>query len=219
MPVRSRCLPSTGSRLAVAHRRHEQHVRAFLARTHVEILVGTVLQNRRRKRPKRLAELDLQVHHRLHLRAPRVADDAARSERARTELHATLKPADDLLPRDQVGHGLAERLVRVEFTIDGPDAVEERADLRVDRARAQQRPVLRVARTRHARLVEQLMPDEQRDAQRPPGIAGRRLNPDVLKRAFAQDAPVARRSSARRRRPGRDCASRSRRARAVRSAA
>ena len=33
---------------------------------------------------------------RLHPRAPRVAEDAARAERARAELHAAVEPADDL---------------------------------------------------------------------------------------------------------------------------
>ena len=35
------------------------------------------------------------------------------------------------------------------------------------------------------------MPEAQRHAERAAGIAGRRLNPDLLERAFAQDAAVA----------------------------
>ena len=40
-------------------------------------------------------------------------------------------------------------------------------------------------------LLEQLMPDEQRRAQRAAGVARGRLNPDVLERPLAQDAAVA----------------------------
>ena len=42
-----------------------------------------------------------------------------------------------------------------------------------------------------ARLVEQLVPDEQRRAERAAGVAGGRLDPDVLERPLAQDAAVA----------------------------
>src|SRR5438105_7942808 len=35
------------------------------------------------------------------------------------------------------------------------------------------------------------MPDAQRDAERAAGIAGRRLNPDLVEDPLAQDAPVA----------------------------
>ena len=34
------------------------------------------------------------------------------------------------------------------------------------------------------------MPDQQRHAERPAGVPGRRLNPDVLKRPFPQDPAV-----------------------------
>ncbi len=56
-------------------------------------------QHARREGTEALAELDLQVHHRLHLRRARVAEDAAAAERARAELHPALEPADDLAPR------------------------------------------------------------------------------------------------------------------------
>ena len=42
-----------------------------------------------------------------------------------------------------------------------------------------------------ARLRQHLMPDQQRRAERAAGVAGRRLNPDLLERAFAQDPAVA----------------------------
>ena len=41
-----------------------------------------------------------------------------------------------------------------------------------------------------ARPVEELVPDEERGAERAAGVAGRGLNPDALERPFAQDAAV-----------------------------
>ena len=56
---------------------HQQHVGALLVRLQLEILAGPIAEHDRRKRTKRLAELDLQVHHLLHVTAPRIAEDAA----------------------------------------------------------------------------------------------------------------------------------------------
>ena len=82
--------------LLVAHRCHEQHVGALLTGVHLEPLIDTFSKHRRREGSERLAELDLQVHHRLHLLASRVTQNAPRAQRSRSKLHATLKPPDDL---------------------------------------------------------------------------------------------------------------------------
>ncbi len=47
-----------------------------------------------------------------------------------------------------------------------------------------------VVAVHRARLVVILVPGDQRRAQRTAGIAGRRLDPDVLERPFAQDAAI-----------------------------
>ena len=57
--------------------------------------------------------------------------------------------------------------------------------------RAEQRPVLGVRSPDLAGIVEELVPDEQRHAQRAAGVPRRRLDPDVVERPLAQDAPVA----------------------------
>ena len=54
-----------------------------------------------------------------------------------------------------------------------------------------------------AGLLEELVPDEQRHAQRAAGVAGRGLDPDVLERRPRAGSGRCRRSSAPRRRPGR----------------
>src|SRR6185312_3484689 len=61
----------------------------------LEVVAALFAQDARGERTEGLAELDLEVHRRLHRRRARVAEDAARPERARAELHAPLEPADD----------------------------------------------------------------------------------------------------------------------------
>ena len=82
----------------------EQHVGAV----GIEIEpVGDILaQHRRRERPETLAVLDLEVEVLLHRGRARIAEDRARAERARAELHAALEPADGLF----VGQRLRGRL-------------------------------------------------------------------------------------------------------------
>ena len=48
----------------------------------------------------------------LHLGIPRIGEDAAIAERARTEFGATLKPSDDLTLRQHLGGFGADVLVR-----------------------------------------------------------------------------------------------------------
>src|SRR5262245_30253251 len=74
--------------------RHQQHVRALAVE--LEILRDVFRQHRGRERPERLAVLDLEVERLLHARRARVAEDRARAERARAELHAALEPAERL---------------------------------------------------------------------------------------------------------------------------
>ena len=83
----------------VVDRRYEQHIRAFLALRHVEVLARAVLQHGWCEWTERFAELDFSVHHRLHVPAAWVADDATRTERAWPELHPSLKPPDHLFVR------------------------------------------------------------------------------------------------------------------------
>ena len=54
----------------------------------------------------------------------------------------------------------------------------------------EQGAVLRVRGLRLPRLVQVVMPDEQRRTERAAGIACGRLNPDVLERPLAEQTPV-----------------------------
>ena len=95
--------------LVVAHGRHDEHVRTVVLRRDVEELARVLAQHDRRKRPERLAKLDLQVHHRLHVRRARVADNRAVAQRTRPELHPALKQAHHLLSGDQAGNLIGEQ--------------------------------------------------------------------------------------------------------------
>ena len=180
-----------GTRCCVEHGRDQQHVRALLSRLELEPAMRLVLQHTRRERPEALAELDLEVHRRLHLRRPRIAEDAARAERARPELHPALEPADDLLRFQQIGD--ARRRVGVARRRDGTSRRRGRGTRRSrsdENAGPRKLPCWRSIEPVCPRLVEQLVPDEQRRAQRAAGVAGRRLNPDVVERPLAQQPAV-----------------------------
>ena len=72
--------------------------------------VGDVFaQHRGRERPERFAILDLEIERRLHRGRARIAEDRAGAERARSEFHAPLEPADRLA----VGEALAARSISV----------------------------------------------------------------------------------------------------------
>ncbi len=76
----------------LGHGMHQQHVgRNAIV---VEVLSAVFGQNRRRKGPERFAVLDFQIQLLLHLGIARVAQDAATTQGARAELHASLHPAD-----------------------------------------------------------------------------------------------------------------------------
>ena len=180
-----------GQALPCVHRRDDQHVGAVLAGPHVDVLVDVLPEDRGRERPEALAKLDLEVHHRLHVPVAGVAQDAARAERPRTELHAPLEPSHHLAGGDAARHLVTDRGVVRQAPGGGPDASEKRSDLLVVERGTEQRSGLAVARLNHARLVEQLVPDEPRRAERSPRIAGRGLNPDALERSLLQDPAVA----------------------------
>ena len=71
----------------------------------VEVGRGRLLQRAWRKRSKRLTVLDFGIQRVLHGGVRGVSQDAARPERTRPELHASLEPADDIVLRQQTGHG------------------------------------------------------------------------------------------------------------------
>ena len=81
-------------------RRDQQHVGRLDVQ--FKIIRHALAADNRRKRPERLAEFHLQIHHRLHFWRTRVAENRAVAERARAEFHPALKPADDFFRFQQV---------------------------------------------------------------------------------------------------------------------
>src|SRR5206468_12868907 len=98
-----------------------------------------------RERPEALAVLDLEVHHRLHLRTARVADDRAAAERPRPELHPPLAEADDVLAGDHLGDPAGPILVR-HLLVGIAVGVEVLPRLLARELGAEQRPLHGVAR-------------------------------------------------------------------------
>ena len=183
---------STGTAAVLEHRRDQEHVRALLARLQVEPLGGALAEHGRGERPEALAELDLEVHRRLHGRRARVAQDAARAQGPRAELHPALEPADDLAVGQQAGDVVEQLGLVVEPPArTAPCAARDRSTSSVVKLGPEEAPLLGSrGRSGRAGLVQELVPDEQRRAQRAAGIAGGRLDPDVVEVALAEQPAV-----------------------------
>jgi hypothetical protein len=172
------------------HGSHEQHVGTFLAHLRVEPLVDMFFQDRRREGPEAFAELHLVIDGRLHRRLAWIGENAARAESARPELHAALEPAGHEARVESGSDTRRQRFVVVDAFVVGPDGVQLATDGEIVEARPEQRPLHAVAPVERARLLEQLMADEERDAERATRVTGRRLHPDLVERTVAEQAPV-----------------------------
>src|ERR1051326_5914209 len=176
-----------------AHRRDEEHVGRVAVQ--FEVFRDALAQDRRRERAETFAELYLQVHLRLHARRARVAENAPCAERARAELHPPLKPADDLLVREQTRDRLGQ-VRALDAAVARADSQQKLFDLVAREFRAEVRALHSVGATAAdflhvARVAEVLVPDRERRAERAPRVARRGLNPDVLERAFAKYPTIA----------------------------
>src|ERR1700693_5577808 len=90
--------------MLLCHWSNEQHVRALFVQ--IEPFGRTLPQHGLCDRRKAVTEFDLEVHSLLHLRRARVAKYRAATQCARAEFHTALKPADDLLARNEIGDSL-----------------------------------------------------------------------------------------------------------------
>src|SRR5207249_6911475 len=137
-----------------------------------------------------LAEFNLEVHHLLHLRGLRIANDRATAQCARAKLHPALEPANDLLVFDQVGNFFGN-LLFAEFDKGRLLLRQKPANLLWRKCWPQVRAVLRIlAPVRPALLAKILVPAKQGSAQGATGISRRRLNPNIIEDSLAQDAAV-----------------------------
>src|SRR5205823_3094456 len=111
------------------HGSDQEHVGTLLAHTHLEVIGHAFVQNRGRERTEGFAELGLQVHCRLHVGTPRITEDAPAAQSARAEFHPSLKPAYDILVRQQIGDVIAEPVFAGELSILGAGRIEAGLDL------------------------------------------------------------------------------------------
>ena len=111
-----------------------------------KISARLLLEHAGRERPVGLAVLDPLVEDVLHVGAPRIGDDRSVAERARTELHPALEPADHLAGGDRLRHLAVEVAVVQPAHVDaGVPAVAARA---LSMARVDSRVVVTRARCR-----------------------------------------------------------------------
>src|SRR5262249_24717005 len=156
-------------------------------------------QYRRRERPKALAIFHLQIEVTLHGWRAGVAQDRARAERAWTELHATLEPADRLLISKR-GDRFRDHFVFAQHREPRARSKESLFDLCLGKAWPQERAEHAVAAVGLARLVlKNVRRGERRTertagvarrANRPAGGARRRLNPDVFECTIGQPPAI-----------------------------
>ena len=167
---------------------HQQHIRAVAIE--LEPIGNILAQHRGRKRPEGLAVFDLEVEHRLHGRRARVTKDGAPAKRARAELHSPLEPAQRAAPGKITGTSGKQSLVseRVKHRTRG---LEPRFDIGLRKLRPKIAPAHAVAPVRRgARPVKKTVKSRKRRTQGAAGIAGRRLDPDVLETLVTQQLAV-----------------------------
>jgi hypothetical protein len=113
-----------------------------------------------------------------------------RTERARPEFHASLEPADRLALHERVHGAVDQGVVGDDFECRA-DAAEALLDLILLEGRAEIGAVHAVARAvQVAWFVPEQVVGRERRADRAPGVARRRLNPDPLELAIPQDLAV-----------------------------
>ena len=148
-------------------------------------LAGSLGEDRRRERAKRLAVLDARVEDVLHVVASRVGDDRAVAERARAELHPSLEPAHDLARGDVLGDRAEQRVVVEQLRLEAR-AADRAAVVRVRVLGAR----VRVIHHEAARAAERLVPHVVRGADRDAAVAGRGLDVEPVEGGLGADAAV-----------------------------
>ena len=78
----------------------------------------------------------------------------------------------------------------IELSIDGAGGVEKFPDLVIGELRSEVAAALAIELIVGSWVVEQLVPDQQRDSQRPAGVSGSRLDPDLVEWALAETTAV-----------------------------
>jgi len=96
----------------------------------------------------------------LHLRTPRIAENAPRSERARTELHPSIEPSNDVLFGEQRRKTFVQ-ILAFEANVGRADALQKLLDDSVAELRPQVRDLHGIASLTHLpRLMGMSMPDQ-----------------------------------------------------------
>ena len=161
----------------------EQHERA--GSLELKIFACPFLQDRGSKRPETLTEFDLQIHHRLVPRITGIGKYAAASQRARSKLHPSLKPADHVLLRDEF-RGLLQQLFPFACSERYPFLTKEGAYAIVPKFGTQER----VLHHKSPGVLQKRVVHKEGRTDRTACIPGRRLYEDLPERGFLQHLAV-----------------------------
>ena len=169
-----------------AHGRHEQHEWRLLT-VHLEKLIGPLAQHGRGERAEEFPELDLAVDDLLHLRVHRVGENAPATERARTELHPALEPADHFVVAQDSGGALEQLGARQFFPAHlRAGCAQRRFHLRFVECRAQ----IDIAQRELARVAQHGVVNVECRADGATGVTGGRLDEQTLERRLLHDFPI-----------------------------
>ena len=174
--------------MLLGHVGHEQHVGAV--GVEIEPARDVFAEHGRREGPEGLTIFHLQVQQGLHGRRARIAEDRARSEGARAELHASLEPADRFAVGQRL-HGRFNQLVIGHRGESGAELGQTRLDLGLAEGWAEVGAVHGVqGRGGRPGLVPKYVISAEGRAQGATGVSGCRLDPHALEAAVPQDFAI-----------------------------
>src|SRR5262249_5717368 len=78
-----------------------------------------------------------EIHHGLHAPVPSIADDAAGTQRTRTEFHPPFKPSDDLTRSEFGSHAFAQLFIIFNCRVRRSSLNQECLDLRIGERRTE----------------------------------------------------------------------------------
>src|ERR1700694_1511771 len=137
-------------------------------------------QNRWRERPKNLPMFDPPVQNLLHVRAPRISNNAPIPQRPRAPFSSPLKPAHDLSFRDDSCRPPAHLFFRQLGNNIATPRDATRVNSRTNLSRRILRSPVSVVHHKRTRFPELLMPDVKRRPYRQASVPGSRLHVNLL---------------------------------------
>ncbi len=160
--------------------------------TEIKIFVAIFSQDRRGKWPEPFAKLDLKIQLFLHFRMAWITENAPVAESPWTELHASLKPADNLPLFQQFGNIFTKQRKVTVFFVWSTVSAAHPLNINGTKFRTQI-GTLHIIRTRRINFPFCPRPDIVccvGSSERSTCITGRRLNPELVNNATFQQFAI-----------------------------